>query len=103
MIKLKAAAPKGVHRLLLRFSDGTAGIYDFAPFIEANTDMTAPLCDPQTFAQYHIELGALAWPNGFDLSAESLHCRLQEAGTLRRDDEAAYRLPNHLGNAAREK
>lgn len=89
MIKLKAAEPKGDYRLLLRFSDGTAGVYDFAPCIEANTEMTTPLRDPQAFAQYCIELGALAWPNGFDLSAESLHCRLQEAGALHRDADAA--------------
>lgn len=89
MIKLKAFEPKGDYRLLLRFSDGTADIYDFATFIEANTEMTAPLRDHQAFAQYYIELGALAWPNGFDLSAESLHRRLHEAGTLHRDVEAA--------------
>lgn len=51
MIKLKAFEPKGDCRLLLRFSDGTAGIYDFATFIEANTEMTAPLRDHQAFAQ----------------------------------------------------
>jgi hypothetical protein len=89
MIKLKAVESKGDYRLLLRFSDGTAGIYDFAPFIGANSEMTAPLRDPQVFAQYYIELGALAWPNGFDLSAESLHRRLQETGALHRDTEAA--------------
>jgi hypothetical protein len=89
MIKLKAAEPKGDYRLLLRFSDGTAGIYDFEPFIEASTEMTVPLHDPQAFAQYYIEFGALAWPNGFDLSAESLHRRLQETGALHRDADAA--------------
>lgn len=89
MIKLKAVESKGDYRLLLRFSDGTAGICDFAQFIESNTEMTAPLRDPQVFAKYYIELGALAWPNGFDLSAESLHRRLQEAGALHRDAEAA--------------
>jgi hypothetical protein len=89
MIKLKAVESKGDYRLLLRFSDGTAGIYDFAPFIEAATEMTAPLADQAFFARYFIELGALAWPNGFDLSAESLRRRLEEQGGLRRDAEAA--------------
>jgi hypothetical protein len=45
--------------------------------------------DPQFFSRYFIELGALAWPNGFDLSAESLHRRLQESGGLRNSVEAA--------------
>lgn len=85
----KPSDRKGDYRLLLRFSDGTAGIYDFATFIEANTEITAPLRDHHSLAQYYIELGALAWPNGFDLSAESLHRRLHEARTLHRDAEAA--------------
>ena len=89
MIKLKAVESKGDYRLLLRFSDGTAGVYDFAPFVEAATEMTVPLADPAFFARYFIELGALAWPNGFDLSAESLRRRLEEVGGLGRDAEAA--------------
>jgi hypothetical protein len=89
MIKLKAVESKGGYRLLLRFSDGTAGVYDFTPFIDADTEMTALLGDPQFFSQYFIELGALAWPNGFDLSAESLRRGLEAAGQLRRGAEAA--------------
>lgn len=89
MIKLTATESKGGARLLLRFSDGTWGIYDFAPFIEANTEMTAPLGDPEFLTRHFIEAGALAWPNGFDLSAGSLHQRLKDAGELHRDAAAA--------------
>jgi hypothetical protein len=89
MIKLKSSEPKGGYRLLLRFSDNACGVYDFTPFVEVATEMTAPLSDPQFFSRYFIELGALAWPNGFDLSAESSHRRLQESGGLRNDPEAA--------------
>ena len=89
MIKLKAVESKGDYRLLLRFSDGSSGVFDVAPFIEAATEMTAPLSDPSFFLSYFIELGALAWPNGFDLSAESLHRRLQASGDVRHDVEAA--------------
>jgi hypothetical protein len=64
MIKLKAVESKGDYRLLLRFSDGIAGVFDFTPFIEAATEMTVPLRDPRFFSQYFIEFGALAWPNG---------------------------------------
>jgi hypothetical protein len=79
----------GDYRLLLHFSEGTAGLYDFAPFVEAATEMTALLADPALFARYFIELADLAWPNGFDLSAESLRRRLESAVQLRRDTEAA--------------
>ena len=89
MIKLTAVESKGGTRLLLRFSDGSSGVFDFAPFIEANTEMTAPLSDPAFFARHFIEAGALAWPNGFDLSAESLHRRLEDAGDLQRNAAAA--------------
>ena len=89
MIKLTAVESKGATRLLLRFSDGSSGVFDFAPFIEANTEMTAPLSDPAFFARHFIEAGALAWPNGFDLSAGSLHRRLEEAGDLQRNVAAA--------------
>ena len=89
MIKLVAIKPKSASRLLLRFSDDAWGVYDFAHFIDAGTEMTSPLRDPKFFARHFIEAGALAWPNGFDLSAESLYRRLDASGDLRRDAEAA--------------
>ena len=89
MIKLVAIEPKSASTLLLRFSDGAWGEFDFGPFIAANTEMTAPLAEPAFFKRCFIELGALAWPNGFDLSAESLYRRLEESAGLRRDANAA--------------
>ena len=89
MIKLTAVEPREGTRLLLRFSDGSSGVFDFACFIEVKTEMTAPLGDPAFFSRYFIETGALAWPNGFDLSAGSLHRRLEESGNLHRSAAAA--------------
>ena len=89
MIKLVSIEARGGTRLLLRFSDGAWGICDFASFVEANTSMTAPLRDAAFFARHFIEMGALAWPNGFDLSAGSLHQRLHDAGELHQDAAAA--------------
>ncbi|MBN8726237.1 MAG: DUF2442 domain-containing protein [Xanthomonadales bacterium] len=89
MIKFVAIEPRGGAKLLLRFSDGTWGIHDFSRYLEAGTEMTLPLRDPQFFASHFIEAGALAWPNGFDLSAESLHRKLRERNELRREADAA--------------
>ncbi len=89
MIKLIAVEQKNNYTLLLRFSDHAWGVFDFMPFVAANTEMTAPLADPAFFERCFIELGALVWPNGFDLSAESLHRKLEQQGKLRRDAEAA--------------
>jgi hypothetical protein len=89
MIKLVAIEPKGGAELLLRFSDGAWGVYDFSRYIDAGTEMTAPLAESSFFARHFIEAGALAWPNGFDLSAGSLYRHLQKAGTLHSSAEAA--------------
>lgn len=89
MIKLIAVEPKDACKLLLRFSDGAWGVFDFTRYVEAGTPMTDPLMDPDFFAKYFIEVGALAWPNGFDLSAGALHLRLEEAGELRRESKVA--------------
>lgn len=90
MIKLVAVEDKGGARLLLRFSVGAWGVCDFTPFVQANTTMTAPLADPEFLARYFIEAGALAWPNGFELSAGSLHRKLDVTGELHRDVAAAW-------------
>ena len=89
MIKLTAIEPSKDRRLLLHFSDGARGVFDFTPFVEAGTAMTEPLREPAFFSKAFIELGALAWPNGFELSAESLYRRLGEAGALQRGTAAA--------------
>ncbi|WP_426663503.1 DUF2442 domain-containing protein [Rhodanobacter aciditrophus] len=82
MIKLIEVEPKEGYQRALRFSDGAAGVFDFAPFVDANAPMTASLRDPAFFARHCIELAALAWPNGLDFSAGSLHRRLECAGKL---------------------
>lgn len=89
MIKLIEVEPKGGYQLALRFSDGAAGMFDFAPFVDAGTAMTEPLRDPAFFARHYIELGALAWPNGLDFSAGSLYRRLEEEGRLVRGRRVA--------------
>jgi hypothetical protein len=88
MIKLTKFEQVDANRLLLRFSDGSWDVFDFTPFIASKTEMTAPLSDPDYFGRCVIELGALAWPNGFDLSARSFYRTLAERGELRRDAEA---------------
>lgn len=53
-----------------------------ADLIMRDTVMTRPLTDPAYFARAFIESGALAWPNGLELSADSLHKRLAASGAL---------------------
>ena len=89
MIKVIAAEHTGNYEIRLAFSDKTGGVLDLRPFAEAGTSMTEPLRDAAFFQRFFIEAGALAWPNGFDLSARSLQARLREAGRLEDRSAAA--------------
>ncbi|MGN6268264.1 MAG: DUF2442 domain-containing protein [Sphingomonas sp.] len=84
MIKLVQLRPEGDGALWLTFSDGATGRWSAAGLIARDTVMTRPLADPAYFARAFIEAGALAWPNGFELSAASLYRRLDEQGALLR-------------------
>lgn len=85
MIKLVAIERAGEAELALRFSDGSHGLWSAVFLIARDTELTRPLADPAYFGRAFIEGGALAWPNGLELSAPSLHRRLAEAGALVRE------------------
>jgi hypothetical protein len=89
LVKILHVEPLGGHRLRIGFSDGTAGDYDFAADIAAGGPMIEPLRDPAFFARVFIELGALAWPNGYDIDPIALHADMRDAGLLRRGADAA--------------
>ena len=82
MIKLVGIAVAGPDELELSFSDGSSGRWSAASSVARDTDLTRPLALRDYFSRAFIEAGALAWPNGLELSASSLHRRLDEAGRL---------------------
>jgi len=67
----------------LRFLDGSVGEYNLGPIVQRDTVLTRPLADMTFFRSFFLELGALAWTNGFELSGDALHKELEEKGTLR--------------------
>ena len=83
MIKLAAIRVAGDALMELRFSDGSWGTWSAATLIDRDTELTRPLADPTFFRRAFIEAGALAWPNGLELSAHSLHSKLSESGGLK--------------------
>ncbi len=89
LVKILHVEPLGGHRLRIGFSDGMVGEYDFAADIAAGGPMIEPLRDPAFFACAFIELGALAWPNGYDIDPIALHADMRDAGLLRRGADAA--------------
>jgi hypothetical protein len=68
----------------VEFSDGMAGEYDLAPLFAKDTVLTRPWSDPEYFKRFMIELGALGWPNGLELSPDTIRHRLEEQGKLHR-------------------
>ncbi|MES0872735.1 DUF2442 domain-containing protein [Sinimarinibacterium thermocellulolyticum] len=83
MIKIVQATPPPDNRISLVFSDGSFGELDLQPLIDRNTELTEPLADAAFRNRFFLELGALCWPNGLELSAASLHQRLRSTGHLR--------------------
>jgi len=84
MIKITHIQSAGPAQLDLTFSDGSIARWSATDLIARDTELTAPLADPAYFARAFIEAGALAWPNGLELSPAALHQRLSEAGALRK-------------------
>ena len=82
MIKLIAMTVNDGGQLTLTFSDGSHGMWSADSLIERDTELTRPLADRAYFARAFIEAGALAWPNGLELSAWTLHDELRIAGML---------------------
>jgi len=82
MIDVVSVKPLGGYRLRLGFSDGSIGVHDFSATVARDGEMVQPLKDPAFFARVFVELGAVAWPNGFDLDPIALHERMMRAGEL---------------------
>lgn len=89
MIKIVKAEHLRDRVIRLTFNDGMMGDYDLAPIIAHDGPMVRPLRDPAYFQRFFLELGALAWPNGLDLSPASIHRELAGAELLRSADAAA--------------
>lgn len=82
MIELTRIEPAGDRALKLTFSDGAHGRWTADAEIARDTVLTRPLADPAYFARAFIEAGALAWPNGLEFAAHSLHAAMEDAGVL---------------------
>jgi hypothetical protein len=85
MIDVVSVKPLGEFKLRVAFSDGSAGVHDFSSTVARTGEMLQPLKDPKFFARVFVELGALTWPNGYDLDPIALHDRMAAAGELSRE------------------
>jgi hypothetical protein len=82
IVHVTGVKPLGAFKLRVSFSDGATGDHDFAPMIAEGGAMVEPLHDQAVFQKAFVMMGALCWPNGFDLDAIQLHREMRDAGEL---------------------
>ena len=69
------------YRLHVRFLDGTEGEVDMAALLSRpDAGVFAPLRDPVRFAQFWVELGAVAWPGELDLAPDAMYDAIRQTG-----------------------
>jgi hypothetical protein len=74
MIEIKSARYLGEFRIELEFSDDSLRVFDVQAYRRhRNGPLLDALSDESMVKQFYIEAGALCWPNGLELSPESLY------------------------------
>jgi hypothetical protein len=58
--------------LICELDNGRTYRYDMGFVLTRNSEMTAPLKDLSFFKRVFIESGSLAWPNGYDIHANTV-------------------------------
>jgi hypothetical protein len=89
MIKITQAHHVQARVLRLSFSDNSYGDYDLQPLINRQTELVIPLNDESYFKQFFLELGALCWRNGLELSPGNIHRKLAEQQKLHYESKVA--------------
>jgi Protein of unknown function (DUF2442) len=82
LVKVTSVRTIRAFELAIGFSDGTTGTHDFAAIVAEGGKMVDPLKDEAFFQRVFIELGVLAWPNGFDIDSIALHAEMKSRGLL---------------------
>ena len=70
-------------RLQVRFADGTSGQVDMKRFLRSpsiNGTVFEPLVDESMFGQVRVNLGAVVWPTGADLSPDAMYDAIRDSG-----------------------
>ncbi|MEO8186892.1 MAG: DUF2442 domain-containing protein [Burkholderiaceae bacterium] len=89
MIKIVRAIAEADYAVRLTFSDGTEGVANFEPKLQADTVLTRGLRSQSEFRRFFLDMGALCWPNGLEFNPAALHAELRAAGLLQTTSTAA--------------
>jgi hypothetical protein len=74
VIKVLTAIKNDSYKLELKFSDHTHGVFDANTYLASRSGpLLEPLRDPVYFKRFFIDVGALCWPNGLEISPARLH------------------------------
>ncbi len=65
------------YRYMITFDDGLCGEIDFARYPDRGP-VFSPLKEKRFFRQARIIGGTIAWPNGADVSPESLYAQISQ-------------------------
>ncbi len=89
MIKIIKATYIVNYTIKLEFSDHHFSEVDFSYLLSKNTALTNSLKDETYFKDFFLEMGALCWKNGLELSPSSLYHKAKESGKLYKTKVAA--------------
>ena len=73
----------------VEFADGMAGEYDLEPLAARGGSLTLAWQESGYFERFFLELGALCWPNGLELSPGAIRRELVAAGKLQQRAQVA--------------
>ena len=88
----------GRFRLRLVFNDKTAKTVDFHPWLKG--PVFAPLKDERYFQRFFLDGGTVAWPNGADITPETLY-EGEDVGSMTSKSRVAQRKRGRVGTASR--
>jgi len=74
MIKILSFQFLENNTLYLEFSDGSKGVFDLPAYLTKNHGaLLEPLKDESYLKRAFLDAGALAWPNGLEISSPRIH------------------------------
>lgn len=82
MIKITQAEYLNDKTIQIHFSDGSWGNYNLQALIDKQSTLTKELESEGSFKQFYLEMGALCWRNGLELSPGNIHHKLEEQQLL---------------------
>ena len=79
MLKISGVRPLENHKLWVRFNNGEAKVFDFAPML--GSPAFSPLRDETVFRSVYIDYGVTVWKDGdIDIAPEYLYAHGVPAG-----------------------